>query len=81
MNPTDIATPAIVVTLALGVMQVLKYADPTNQFQRFYPLASLLIGGVLCYLFHFTLLVGLTTSLAVAGTYDTIAYTIVGKKS
>jgi hypothetical protein len=79
MNVIDLATPAIVIAISLAIMQALKYADPTNALKRFYPIVSLIIGIVLGVLFHFSLLVDLTTALAVAGTYDNVAFTILGK--
>lgn len=79
MNPTDLVTPAIVIGLGIGIMQMLKYADQNNVFKRFYPIASFIIGIILSFVFHFTVLIALTTSLAIAGTYDGFAYTLFGK--
>lgn len=79
MNPTDLVAPAVVIGLGIGIMQMLKYADTYNVFKRFYPLASFIIGIILSILFHFSLLVILTTSLAIAGVYDGWTYTVMGK--
>lgn len=73
-----LVTPAIIVGIGIGVMQMIKYADPNNVFRRFYPLGSFVIGLILSYLFHFSLLMSLTTSLAIAGVYDGWKYTIMG---
>lgn len=82
MNINDFAplvTPTLIVAIGIGIMQMLKYADTYNVFKRFYPLASFVIGIILSLLFHLSLVLSLTTSLAIAGFYDGWAFTVAGK--
>jgi len=75
----EIITPPTVITITLAIMQALKYADPNNVFKRFYPILSILLGLGVGYFFHLSGILLLTTSLAIAGTYDGMKFSIMGK--
>lgn len=75
-NINVIASVAVIVSITIAIVQVIKNIDDTNKFARFYPLLSLIIGGGLGILFKFDLLNSLVIGLSAAGVYDVGKYTL-----
>ena len=76
-----LASCSSVIAISLAIMAMLKYADTNNVFKRFYPLASFIIGLIISYFVHLSVVIALMTSLAIAGVYDGWKFTITGQNS
>lgn len=75
-NINVLASVAVIVSITIALVQVIKNIDDKNKYARFYPLLSLIIGGVLGMLFKFDLLNSLIIGLSAAGVYDVGKYTL-----
>ena len=84
MNPTlvtaeQIAPLAVVVSITIGIVQLIKYADDTSKLARFYPLISFAVGmGLSIGIFKLDTATALVTSLSASGTYEVVKRTVLG---
>ena len=75
----QIAPLAIVVSITIGIVQLIKYIDVELRLARFYPALSFVIGMIISeFVFHLDLPTALVTSLSASGTYEVVKRSILG---
>lgn len=70
MVDSIVVSATLVISLTIALVAVFKKMDTENKYVRYYPLASLIIGIALGFLFQLGNLLSLIIGLTAAGTYD-----------
>lgn len=82
MNPVtfnllQIAPLAIAVSISVGLVQLIKYADEGNKLIRFYPLISFVTGLLVSLVvFHIDFATAIVTGLSAGGAYEVAKTTV-----
>lgn len=75
----QIAPLAVVVSITIGIVQLIKHVDKESKLARFYPLISFIIGMFLSIvIFQLSVVIALVTSLSASGTYEITKRTVLG---